>query len=162
WSEASRYPRRAADQVRPPHQSDDRQGARPRSAANAPRARRRGDRMRRRDFITLLGGATPWPLAVRAEQGEQVRRAGGLMPLAQDNPVGPPRIAALLQQLRQLGWIAGRNVEIDVRWTGPSAESIRKHAAELAALAPDVILANGSVVVAQLLQATRTVPVVFV
>jgi putative ABC transport system substrate-binding protein len=118
--------------------------------------------MRRRVFITLLGGTVAWPLAARAQQSERVRRVGVLMPLAQDNPVGPPRIAALLQELRQLGWIVGRNVQIDVRWAGPSAENIRQHAAELAAFTPDVILANGSVVMAPLLQATRTVPVVFV
>jgi ABC-type uncharacterized transport system substrate-binding protein len=119
--------------------------------------------MRRREFITLLGGAAAaWPLAARAQQGERMRRIGVLMPHAQDNPVGPPRITALLQGLQQLGWIVGRNVEVDVRWAGASAENIRKHAAELAAFAPDVILANGSVVVAPLLQATRTVPVVFV
>jgi len=91
-----------------------------------------------------------------------MRRVGVLMPHTQDNPVGPPRIAALLQELQQLGWIVGRNVEIDVRWAGADAESLRKHAAELAALAPDVILANGSVAVAPLLHATRTVPIVFV
>jgi putative ABC transport system substrate-binding protein len=119
--------------------------------------------MRRREFITLLGGAAAaWPLAARAQQGERMRRIGVLMPHAQDNPVGPPRITALLQGLQQLGWIVGRNVEVDVRWAGASAENIRKHAAELAAFAPDVILANGSVVVAPLLQATRTVSVVFV
>ena len=119
--------------------------------------------MKRREFITLLGSAAAaWPLAARAQQGERMRRVGVLMPHTQDNPVGPPRIAALLQELQQLGWIVGRNVEIDVRWAGADAESLRKHAAELAALAPDVILANGSVAVAPLLHATRTVPIVFV
>ena len=119
--------------------------------------------MRRREFITLLGGAAAaWPLAARAQQHERMRRVGVLMPHTQNNPVGPPRIAALLQELQQLGWIVGRNVEMDVRWAGADAESLRKHAAELAALAPDVILANGSVAVAPLLHATRTVPIVFV
>ena len=84
------------------------------------------------------------------------------MPHAQDNPVGPPRIAALLQGLQELGWVVGRNAEIEVRWAGPHTEDIRKHAAELAVRAPDVIVANGSVAVGPLLQATRIVPIVFV
>ena len=117
--------------------------------------------MRRREFITLLGGAAAWPLAARAQQGERMRRIGVLVPQDQDSPVAQARIAALLQELRQLGW-TGRNARIDIHWAGADAESIRKHAAELATLAPDVILANGSVVVAPLLQATRTMPVVFV
>jgi len=119
--------------------------------------------MQRREFITLLGGAAvAWPIATYAQQAERIRRVAVLMPLAQDDPVGPPRIAALLQELQRLGWIVGRNLEIDVRWAGPYAENIRKHAAELAALAPDIILGNGSVVVPPLMQATRTVPIVFV
>jgi putative ABC transport system substrate-binding protein len=116
--------------------------------------------MKRRDFLTLLSGAAAWPLAARAE-GERVRRIGVLVPHDQDSPVGQARIAALLQELQRLGW-TGRNVRIDIRWAGADVENIRKHAAELAALAPDVILANGSVVVTPLLQATRTVPIVFV
>src|SRR5262245_45973534 len=118
--------------------------------------------LQRRAFIALLGGAAAaWPLAARAQQAERVRRIGVLLPLDQDSPVGQARIAALLQELRQLGW-TGRNARIDIHWAGAEAENLRKHAAELAALAPDVILANGSVVVAPLLQATRTVPIVFV
>jgi ABC-type uncharacterized transport system substrate-binding protein len=128
-----------------------------------PSLARRDRSMRRREFIiTALCGAAAWPLAARAQQPERMRRIGVLMPHAQDNLVGPPRIAALLQELQQLGWIVGRNAEIDVRWAGPYAEDLRKHAAELAAPAPDVILANGSAAVAPLLQATRTVPIVFV
>ena len=121
------------------------------------------DQLKRREFITLLGGgAAAWPLAARAQQpGERMRRIGVLVPQDQDNPAGQARIAALLQELQQLGW-TGRNVRIDIHWAGADAEKIRKHAAELATLAPDVILANGSVVVAPLLQATRTVPIVFV
>ncbi len=118
--------------------------------------------MNRRSFITLLSGAAAaWPLAARGQQDERVRRIGVLLPQDQDSPVAQARIAALLQELRQLGW-AGRNLRIDIHWAGADAENIRKHAAELATLAPDVILANGSVVVAPLLQATRTVPIVFV
>jgi putative tryptophan/tyrosine transport system substrate-binding protein len=116
----------------------------------------------RREFITLLGGAAAvWSLAARAQQGERMRRIGVLMPHDQDSPVGQARIAALVQELQRLGW-TGRNVRIDIRWAGADTENIRRHAAELAALAPDVILANGSVVVTPLLQATRTVPIVFV
>ena len=122
-----------------------------------------GASMQRREFITRLGGAAvAWPIATYAQQAERIRRVAVLMPLAQDDPVGPPRIAALLQELQRLGWIVGHNLEIDVRWAGPYAENIRKHAAELAALAPDIILGNGSVVVPPLMQATRTVPIVFV
>src|SRR5262249_6292931 len=117
--------------------------------------------VKRRAFISLLGGAAAWPLAARAQQGERVRRIGVLVPQDQDSPVAQARIAALLQELRQLGW-TGRNARIDIHWAEADAENIRKHAAELATLAPDVILANGSVVVAPLLQATRTVPIVFV
>jgi putative tryptophan/tyrosine transport system substrate-binding protein len=117
--------------------------------------------MKRREFITLLGGAAVLPRAAFAQTTERMRRIGVLVPQDQDSPVGQARIAALLQELQRLGW-TGRNVRIDIRWAGADAEKIRKHAAELATLAPDVILANGSVVVAPLLQATRTVPIVFV
>jgi putative tryptophan/tyrosine transport system substrate-binding protein len=118
--------------------------------------------LKRREFITLLGGAAAaWPLAARAQQSESMRRIGVLLPNDQDNPAAQARIAALLQELQQLGW-TGRNVRIDIHWAGADAEKIRKHATELAALTPDVILASGSVTVAPLLQATRTVPIVFV
>jgi DNA-binding LacI/PurR family transcriptional regulator len=111
--------------------------------------------MKRREFITLLSGgvAATWPPVARA-QSERVRHIGVLMPNDQDNPAAQARIAALLQELQQLGW-TGRNVRVDIHWAGADAENIRKHAAELATLAPDVILANGSVVVAPLLQVTR-------
>jgi putative ABC transport system substrate-binding protein len=117
--------------------------------------------MNRREFITLLGGAAAWPLAARAQQGEQVRRIGVLMPLAADDPEGQSRVAAFAQGLQQSGWTIGRNVRIDTRWAAGDAERIRKYAAELAALAPDVILAGAGAVVPSLLQATRTVPIVF-
>ena len=117
--------------------------------------------MRRRDFITLLGGAAAWPLAAGAEQGERIRRIGVLMPSAADDPEFQARITAFLQGLAQLGWLDGRNVRIDSRWGVADADRIRKYAAELVALAPDVILANSSAAVASLLQATRTVPIVF-
>ena len=117
---------------------------------------------KRREFISLLGGtAVAWPLAARAQQGEQVRRIGVLMPLAADDPEAQSRVAAFAQGLQQLGWTIGRNVRIDTRWAAGDAERIRKYAAELAALAPDVILAGAGAVVPSLLQATRTVPIVF-
>ena len=119
--------------------------------------------MRRRQFIKLFAGsAVAWPLVSRAQQPEQVRRIGVLIPLAADDPEGKTRLAAFLQGLQQLGWADGRNVRIDIRWAGAKADDIRKHAAELAELAPDVILAHGTSTVRPLIQATRTVPIVFV
>jgi putative ABC transport system substrate-binding protein len=118
--------------------------------------------MRRREFITLLGGAAVWPLAAHAQQGERMRRVGVLMPIAADDPVGQTRIAAFQQGLQQLGWTDGRNVRIEARWSRGNADDIRKYAAELVTLSPDVILATGSNSMGPLLQATRAVPIVFV
>ena len=119
--------------------------------------------MRRREFITLLGGAaTAWPLIARAQQPERMRRIGVLMGPAADDPDGQARIAALLQGLQQLGWAVGRNVRVDIRWAAGNADDSRRYAAELVALASDVIVANGSISMAPLLQATRSVPIVFV
>jgi putative tryptophan/tyrosine transport system substrate-binding protein len=119
--------------------------------------------MRRREFITLLGGAAvAWPLAVRAQQPERMRRIGVLHTPAADDPVGQARNAAFLQGLGQLGWTDGRNVRIETRWPAGDAARIRRYAEELVALAPDVILATGSASVGPLLQATRAVPIVFV
>jgi ABC-type uncharacterized transport system substrate-binding protein len=117
--------------------------------------------MERREFITLLGGAAvAWPVAARAQQGEPMRRIGVLMSLGADDAEGQARLAAFSQALKQLGWSEGRNLRIDTRWT--TADDIRKHAAELVALAPDVLVAGGgTATVAPLLQATRTVPIVF-
>ena len=118
--------------------------------------------MRRRDFITLLGGAAAaWPLAARAQQGERVRRIGVLMNLASDDAEGQARLTAFAQGLQQFGWTDGRNARIEYRWAVGDTERIRKQAAELVTLAPDVILASGVPVVMALLQATRTVPIVF-
>jgi ABC-type uncharacterized transport system substrate-binding protein len=117
--------------------------------------------MRRREFITLLGGAAAWPLAARAQQGERMRRIGVQMNLAADDQEGQARIAAFQQGLQELGWSVGRNVRIDYRWGG-SDDRIRKNAAELVALAPDVILAVTSVVTGALQRETRAVPIVFV
>ena len=114
----------------------------------------------RREFIALLGGAAAWPLAVRAQQPDRMRRIGLLLPAAADDPEWQARVGAFQQALAVLGWTIGRNVRIDTRWGTISAAEIRRQAAELAALAPDVILATGSGV-GPLLQATRTVPIVF-
>ena len=120
--------------------------------------------MKRREFITLLGGATAaWPLAARAQQGGATRRIGALAGgVAADDPDSQANIAAFLEGLAQLGWTDGRNVRIEYRWGLGDAANIRKYAAELAALAPDVIIASGTAALAPMLQATRTVPIVFV
>jgi putative tryptophan/tyrosine transport system substrate-binding protein len=118
--------------------------------------------MRRREFIKVIGGlAVGWPLAAPAEQSERMPRIGVLMHLAADDPEGQARIGAFLQGLQEWGWAVGRNVRIEHRWAAGDAERTRKYAAELVALAPDVILAAGGAVVAPLLQATSTVPIVF-
>jgi putative tryptophan/tyrosine transport system substrate-binding protein len=118
--------------------------------------------VKRRQFITLLGGAAAaWPLAARAQQTERVRRVGVLMSVAAEGPDGQPRLAAFLKGLQALGWTDGRNVRIDLRWGAGDAERTRNFVAELVALGPDVILASGDHPVVALQQATRTVPIVF-
>jgi putative ABC transport system substrate-binding protein len=118
--------------------------------------------MRRREFITVLGGAaTAWPFAARAQQGDGMRRIGVLLSLSADDPQGQARLKAFVQGLQQLGWTDGRNMRIGTRWSAGNADDTRKYAAELVALVPEVILASGGSVAGPLLQATRTVPVVF-
>ena len=118
--------------------------------------------MKRREFITLLGGAAAaWPLAARAQQAERVRRIGVLMNFSADDAEGQARLAAFRQGLQQAGWSVGGNIRIDYRWAADDAELFRKYAAELVALAPDVSLASGNPSVAALQQATRSVPIVF-
>ena len=118
--------------------------------------------IKRREFITLLSGAAvAWPLAAGGQQPERMRRIGVLMNLASDDAEGQARLAAFHQGLQQLGWSVGRNVQIDYRWSAGNADYIRKFAAELVALAPDVIVSTGSPSVAVLQQATRSVPIVF-
>jgi putative ABC transport system substrate-binding protein len=117
--------------------------------------------MKRRAFITLLGAAAAWPLAARAQQRERTRRVGVLMNLGPDDSEGQARLAAFLQGLQEAGLAVGRNVRIDLRWGGGDADSFRKHAVELVALAPDVLFASGIPAATPLLRATRTVPIVF-
>jgi putative tryptophan/tyrosine transport system substrate-binding protein len=120
------------------------------------------DQLKRRDFITLLGGAAAaWPLAARAQQGQRMRRIGVLNSLAADDQEGQARLTAFVQELQQLGWADGRNVRIDYRWGAGDAERHRQVAAELVALGPDVILAFGTAGVATLQQTTRSIPIVF-
>jgi putative tryptophan/tyrosine transport system substrate-binding protein len=118
--------------------------------------------MRRRDFISLVGGAAVWPAAARAQQRERMRRIGVLMTIAADDSESFARLAVLLHRLQELGWVDGRNIRMEYRWAPGSAELRRKVASELLALAPDVILAQGSGGAEPLLQATRTLPIVFV
>ena len=120
------------------------------------------DQTRRREFITLLGGAAAaWPVGARAQQGERMRRIGVLMYWTADDAEGQARLSAFVQALNQLGWSEGRNLQINIRWA--SAADVRRQAAELVALAPDVLVAGtGTATTAPLLEATRTVPIVFV
>src|SRR6188508_2130593 len=119
--------------------------------------------MRRRDFIGLVGGAAvAWPLVARAQQPERLRRVGVLVASPADDAESQARVAAFKEGLAQLGWTEGRNVRIDTRWATTNADDLRKHAAELAASPPDVLVgASGTTTVAALLQATRTLPIVF-
>jgi putative tryptophan/tyrosine transport system substrate-binding protein len=119
--------------------------------------------VKRRDFIKLASGAAvTWPIAAQAQQPEQMRRVGMLYGIAADDPNAQAEYAAFLQGLQPLGWTEGRNVSIERRWAGGNAAALRKYAAELVALEPDAILAVGSASVGPLLEATHTVPIVFV
>jgi putative ABC transport system substrate-binding protein len=119
--------------------------------------------MRRREFITLLGGAAAaWPLAARAQQRERVRRIGVLLNYAADDPEGPSRLAAFLGRMEQLGWTVGRNLRVDYRWNPGEFSLYRKYATELIMLAPDVLLSAGGSSLSALQQETRTIPIVFV
>ena len=119
-------------------------------------------KMKRREFITLLGGAAAaWPLAARAQQPDRMRRIGVLMAYAESDREGRARLAAFLQELQQLGWVEGRGVRIDVRWGAGDAERIRRYATELVGLTPDILMGSTTPAVAALQQATATVPIVF-
>jgi len=117
--------------------------------------------MRRREFIAGLGSAAAWPVVARGQQGERVRRIGVLLGLVKNDSEGQARIATLLQSLQELGWTEGPNLRIDIRWAGGNPEDLRKLAAELVTLAPDVLFATASFPAAALLQATHSVPIVF-
>ena len=117
--------------------------------------------MNRREFISLLGGAAAWPLAARAQQGERMRSVGVLTPFAAHNTEGQNRVTAFAQALQQLGWSVGQNARLHYRWGDGTSATIQKYAAELVALAPDVILADSSAALSPLLQATQTIPIVF-
>jgi len=117
--------------------------------------------VKRRTFITLLGGAAVWSVAARAQQGERVRRIGLLTSSTMHDATSQARIGTLHQRLRQLGWTDGSNVRIEYRWAAGDPDNLRNYAVELAGLAPDVILANGSAAATLLLQATRALPIVF-
>ena len=115
----------------------------------------------RREFIALLGGAAAWPLAARAQQPSRMRRIGVLTPFPADDAEGHARLTAFTQALQQSGWTVGQNVRIDYRWGPGNPATMRKHATELVALEPDVILALTTAAVGPLLEASRTVPIVF-
>jgi putative ABC transport system substrate-binding protein len=117
----------------------------------------------RREFITLLGGAAAsWPLAARAQQAERMRRVGVLMNVAADDPLSTLRVSAFAQAMQELGWTVGRNLRIDYRWGQADPDRLRKYAAELVTLAPEVIVSNANPATTALQQATRSVPIVFV
>jgi putative tryptophan/tyrosine transport system substrate-binding protein len=119
--------------------------------------------MKRREFIQVLGGmAATWPHAARAQQRARMRRIGVLMHLAADDPEGQSRLAAFLQGLQEAGWAIGRNVIIDMRWAGADVESMKRFAKELVALQPDLIVTSSTPAAKAMLQATRTIPVIFV
>src|SRR5262249_36512321 len=153
--ETSRSPGGAAHQVRAVHQPQDRQGARPRNPAIAARSRRRGDRMKRRAFITLLGGAAvALPLTVRARQAAKMRTIGYLSPGA------APGITALFDALPELGWIEGKNIAFERRWAENRLERLPELAAELVRLNVDVIVAVGTLAPLAAKRATSTIPIV--
>jgi putative tryptophan/tyrosine transport system substrate-binding protein len=118
--------------------------------------------MRRREFISLLGGAAAWPLPARAQQGERVRRIGLLSFYAENDAEGPRYIAKFLEALEQLGWAHGRDVQIDYRWAGADRDRFQRYAIELVELKPDLIVGQSTPAVAALLRATRAIPIVFV
>jgi putative tryptophan/tyrosine transport system substrate-binding protein len=118
--------------------------------------------VKRRAFIAGLCGAAAWPLLAQAQQPAQMRRIGVLMGITEDDPESKRRLTSLAQGLKQLGWTVGQNIRVDYRWRSVNADDLRRYAAELVTLAPDVILANGSAAVAALLQETHSIPIVFV
>ena len=122
---------------------------------------RRRSRMRRREFIAGISSAAAWPLAARAQQADRVRRIGILVPAVADDPEFQARVRAFLQELAQLGWAIGGNLQIEMHGAGSNPADIRRHAAQLAASGPDVILTHGALTVRTLIQETRGLPIVF-
>src|SRR5262249_45435380 len=151
----------AANQVRAGDQPEDRQGARPRGAADAARPRRRGDRMNRRALIALIGGAAAWPLVARAQQPDRMRRLGVLMNNGEDDAETKAQLGAFRQGLQQLGWSEGRNIHIDTLFAADRPERYQGLAKELVALQPDVLFAYTTPIAAALQRETRTMPIVF-
>src|SRR5262249_52985894 len=143
-------------------QPQGRQGARPDGAGHAACSRRRGDRMtiRRRDFLTLLGGVAAWPLAARAQQGANTRRVGFLLAYPPSDAEMQTRVQALQQELLRLGWTKGMNILFDERWTTDNMELVRANAANLVELKPDVIVTTGGRVIPVVMQMTRSIPIV--
>jgi len=117
--------------------------------------------MRRREFITLLGGAAAWPLVARAQQRDRLRRIGVLVPFGENDPLAKPRLSAFIQALADLGWTDGRNAQIDIRWGGGESNQIRAHAQELVGSQPDVIVTSGTPATVAVQRETRTIPIVF-
>jgi len=117
--------------------------------------------VKRREFITLLGGAAAWPLVARAQRADRVRRIGVLMNLTADDPEGQARLSAFLQGLQEGGWAVGRNIRVDIRWGASEIDLMRRHAADLVALVPDVLLAAANLAILSLHRANRTIPIVF-
>src|SRR5215469_9618299 len=118
--------------------------------------------MKRREFVTLLGGAAAWPLAARAQQGDRIRRIGVLMPGDENDPVWETRLSGLMQALADLGWTDGRSVRMDLRWAGGDANRIRAFAQELVSLQPDIIVTARTPATVALQRETGTIPIVFV
>src|SRR5262249_44490945 len=146
------------NKIRAGHQPQDREGARPHGARRAPRPRRRGDRViRRREFITLLGGAAVWPLAARAQQAAKLPSIGYLG--VTSPAVSAQRLGAFQQRLRELGWIDGRNIVIEYRWTEGSNERAAEFATEFVRRKVDVIVTGGAPAVAAAKQATSVIPI---
>jgi putative tryptophan/tyrosine transport system substrate-binding protein len=119
------------------------------------------DQLKRRDFITLLSGAAAWPIVARAQPTRAIRRVGVLMAIAESDPEGQARVRAFDHAMNDLGWVEGRNVRIDVRWAAGNADRFRAYAAELVALAPDVIVANSNIALSAVQQEATTIPIVF-
>jgi putative tryptophan/tyrosine transport system substrate-binding protein len=117
--------------------------------------------VKRRTFITLLGGAAAWPLAARAQQAERMGLIGVLMAYAESDPEGQAWVAAFREALQKLGWAEGRNIRIDTRWATPDVDAMQRLAKELVALQPDLILSQSTPTTAALLQHTRTIPIIF-